>query len=58
MLGLGLNKDDGNLPTLLQLSAQLVPLVRNDLLVALDDEDRGGDGDGVLQDARLRHGDW
>ena len=55
-----MGKDVGKLPipTLLQMSAQLVPLVRNDLLVALDDEDRGGDGDGVLQDARLRHGDW
>ena len=48
------------IPTLLELSAELVPLVRHDLLVALDDEDRGGggDGDGVLEAVRLRHGDW
>ena len=49
---------DVTIPTLLQLSAELVPLVRHDLLVALDDEDWGGDGDGVLEAVRLRHGDW
>ena len=49
---------DVTIPTLHELSAELVPLVRHDLLVALDDEDRGGDGDGVLEAVRLRHGDW